>query len=170
MTKRYYGMDILKLLNDLATNATNGVNAVITAINTERSLTGDNACPAVKNITTSFPKGFLPEMIIDIDSSELLEDDESIGGGGSTFATRDTNKTPEVYKVLISIMHKSNNTQMYNWMEIFAEAIYRTFHNYCDSNVTWMIATSSIRSDLQIAEGQTGKICGYEFDLRIDHA
>ena len=170
MANRYFGYDLLSSLNALAADSTNGINAVITAINTERSLIGDAAAPAIKNISNSFPKGYLPELIIDIDSSEVMADEDTFGGGGSTFALRDTNKTPEVFKVLISVMHKSTNLYLPNWMELYAEAIYRAFHNYCDAGITWMIATSSIRADLQITEGQTGKICGYEFEVRVDYA
>ena len=168
MSNRYFGYDLITFLETLANDTTNGINAVIAAINTERSLTGDNACPIIANITNTFPKGYLPEMIIDVDSSEL-DNEDMIGGGGSTFAVRDTNRTPETFRVLISIMHKSNNINLNKWMEIYGEAIYRAYHNYTDDNITWIIATESIRDQIYFDEQQTGKIIGYAFDVRIDH-
>lgn len=172
MATRYYLKDVSDFILTQAQDATKGINALISTINTERSLTGTDACPDVKTFTKFWSrKNALPELFVDFQGSEILNDEDTLGGGGDTIGsslgTRFPDKTPEIYSVNIFIRHKSNYNQLTDYMEIFAEAIYRTFHMYSDSNISSMLATASIIDNINTEENQTEKVSGFSFDIRI---
>lgn len=173
MANRFYGYDIITFLKTLSNDNTKGINAMITTINTERSLTGDSACPLVVRITEGWTKKQFPEMYIDVESSTIDNEDDYLGGGGDTIGSalgdRYPDSTPENYVCNITIMHKSNQTNLALCMEIYAEAIYRVFHKYCDSNILWILATQGIRGDIMTERNETYKMSGYSFDLKITH-
>ena len=52
-------------------------------------------------------------------------------------------------------------------MEMFSEALYRTLHMYSDANISTILATGSIRDEINTENNQTMKFAGYSFDVRI---
>jgi hypothetical protein len=166
MANRYFGYDIIEKLKTIASDPTNGINAIISTINAERTLT----LPNIMTITEVWDTRFLPIMFIDIESSQVLPAEDSIGGGGDTIGTRNVMKTPEVYSVYITITYKSPDVSLNKWMELYGEAIYRLYHNYCDENIIWIVARESARAEINATDNQTAKTVGYKFDLRIDRS
>lgn len=171
MANRYYGYDIITFLESLANDQDKGINSLIDTINSERLINPPMSCPHILTVTSGPSKRQFPELYIDIEDSTVDNEEDYLGGGGDTIGTtqgkRYPDTTPEIYTVNVSIMHKSNIKHFALWMEIFAEAIYRTFHKYCDSNIEMMLATQSIRSDIQDEKSMTYKIAGYSFDVTI---
>lgn len=155
---RIYGYDII---SKLYTQFNSNINTNISAINTARSLSVDQSCPAITTITTDgVLKYQLPELFIAIAGTELDNESDIIG--------TDIDSTRETYSVEISIFHNSNSQYLSLHMELFMEAIYKTIHQYHDADITITLCQSSIRDELYNQQNETMKIAGYLVDIIIN--
>ena len=136
------------------------MNTIIGTINTERSLTGDNAAPIIKSFDSGPTFRFTPELFVKITGSTVNNDEDTIGTG--------IDYTPEIYHADVVIFHKSISRKLDDWAEIYAEALYRQYHLFCDANIRLIQAMESIREEVNFEEGQIEKIIGYSFDIFID--
>ena len=140
---RFHGQDVRDKLVSLLTAS---MNTMLGTIDTERSQT----TPTPKVIGYKWLENQRPLILVDLEDSELIQDEE---------LTNDLDITPEIWKANINIQIKSMNADdLHNYIENYIEAIKRILNGYNDSNITWILITDTVRSELYQDKNQSMKM------------
>jgi len=132
---------------------TNGLNAQITKINTERT----EATPLLVYIGDGTFDGQMPSAYIDLGDSTY----ES--GRGRTYTD-----LIEVFSLIITVFNYGGDPiGLKTYSENYLEAVIRCLHNFKKETASgdfYLVAQRCIREEIDNVQGQTMKITGVEFE------
>jgi len=158
MTDRYLGQDARNAVVTRLTDATNGFNAYITTINTERT----HAAPQAKKIDYKWGQHQNPYIVVELLKGEALYNDPA------TPMSMEYVNMPEVYTVMVTGILKYTDDNLKNWAEDWIEAIIRSLHNYNDANISWIAYNESDREEMYKDNNFSGIMIGVLFEIRIN--
>lgn len=158
MDNRYLAQDCRDLVISLLSDTTTGFNAMIGTINSERS----HNTPSANSVVYDWGRNQYPFLLIDIDDSEALYDDDT------TPLSLIYKILPETYTLNVMGFLKYADDEIYNYAEDWIEAAIRVLHRHSDTNVTWIMYTKTERADIYKNENETLKSFLIEFEIRVN--
>jgi hypothetical protein len=160
---RYHGQDVrdkvIELLNNGWTNRYGevipGLTGMLSVIDTERTQT----TPSPKKIGYDWLENQRPYVLVDLEDSELIQDEE---------LTDNLDLTPEIWTCNLLTKIKSNNVNLHNYIENYIEAISRILNGYNGEFITWILITGTNRSELYQDVNQSAKMGQVTCQIRVN--
>jgi hypothetical protein len=148
---RIYSLDVLDEIVELLED---NLGDMIDTINTSRTLT----TPKPLNITSSFAKNQFPEVFVDIESSTISQEE----------ICKDPDSSREIYNLEITAYLKSAESDLYKWIEVYSEAMYKIIQNYYSDTITMIDVNETVRDTVQTAEKQMLKYITLRCSVQIN--
>lgn len=146
--------DVRKLIIDRLTDATYGVNNILTTIDTERS----TSTPSAISIDPPSDEGNYPSIYVDFGDSDI---EENLGA--------DLVVMREVIQLQVMAILKHGDVYVIrSWGENYIEAILRSLQNYVYENTSGnfaCLAIKCIRADLDTEQEQTTRGVAVVFNV-----
>lgn len=146
-----YSLDVIKEITDLLTN---NLSTTIQTINTTRTLT----TPLPLSITSTYFTNQFPVVFIDIVDTSIFQEE----------ICKDPETSVEVFNVEITAYLKSSEPDLYKWIEVYLEAMYKVLQNYSSDKLTWLAITGTARDTVQTDERQTLKFATVKCSVRTN--